>query len=87
MGWLNSAQYSTTPDWDSVKYTQMEKRVAKMGNYELLEWADVAGSGMAKAFSDLRKENSQDTILEIQEGLQALWALTRELSLRGQAGV
>jgi hypothetical protein len=75
------------PDWDILMYLKMEKRVAKMSNYELLEWADVAGSGMAKAFSDYRREPVEDSLIEIREGLQALWSLTRELDLRRKAGV
>jgi hypothetical protein len=82
---LDTSEY--TPDWDAVMYARMEKRVRGMANYELLEWADVAGSGMAKAFSDYRREADEVSLIEIREGLMALWALTRELDLRRLAGI
>ncbi len=89
MRWLSAPVNFTgiPPDWDSEVYAKMAKRVSKMASYELLEWADVCGSGMAKAYSDLRKELTQESLAEIREGLMALWAVTRELELRRLAGV
>jgi len=75
------------PDWDGLKYQRMEKRVSKMSDYELLEWADITGSGMSKSFSDYRKGAPEESLIEIREGLQALWSLVRELDLRRQAGI
>lgn len=87
MPWRSAKQYSNLPDWDDELYAKMEKRVSRMENYALLEWADITGSGMARAFSDYRKDADEVSLIEIREGLMALWALTRELSLRRKAGV
>lgn len=60
------------------------RRVQKMSVHELINWADVAGSGMAKGFMDYRKEGNLDSLLEIRDALVALSEVTEELIIRGE---
>jgi hypothetical protein len=79
--------YAEVPDWDYSLFEQQARRVAKMQNHELLDWADACGSGMSRAFSDYRRSGHEASLQELRESLQALWALVHELDVRHQAGV
>lgn len=65
----------------------MTKRLARMQNHELLDWADACGSGMSRAFSDYRRKGEEHSLEELRQSLQALWFLVHELDVRHQAGV
>ena len=61
------------------------KRVAKMNTAQLLDWADAAGSGMAKGFDDYREYHDIESIEEIGLALFTLEAVIFELKLRATA--
>jgi hypothetical protein len=67
---------------DDVELARARRRVSRMSTHELLEWADQAGTGMAKAFADFRKEGSLASLDEISVALLALTAVTDELTAR-----
>lgn len=67
-----------------------KKRLAKicagMKTFDMLEHLDAAGSGMAKATQDYRKDQDDATPLyEIQRGLREMEAVVHELRLRWEA--
>jgi hypothetical protein len=70
---------------DDQQLAAARRRVAKMGTNELLNWADVAGSGMAKGFSDYRREGDVLSLDEIHLALISLTAVTDELIIRGES--
>jgi hypothetical protein len=70
------------PNWDKRAYRSAEKRAGKMDRGMLLEYADMAGTGMAMAFSDFRREPQDVSLLEAERGLIALWAVVQELRAR-----
>lgn len=75
------------PEWDAELFAVMIKRLARMQNHELLDWADACGSGMSRAFTDYRRSGDESSLQELRESLQALWGLVHELDVRHQAGV
>lgn len=70
---------------DASELRRARRRVAKMSVHELLNWADQAGSGMAKAFDDYRKDPQMTSLDEIASGLIALTAVTEQLIARQEA--
>lgn len=74
-----------TPLAEAEEQTRARRRVARMSTHDLLEWADTAGSGMAKGFSDYRKEGQLESLDEIRYALLALVAVTDELQARQEA--
>jgi hypothetical protein len=60
-------------------------RVQKMSIHELLGWADGAGSGMAKAIDDYRRQNDMASLEEVRTALIALSAVVDELQVRHEA--
>lgn len=74
-----------TPLDEAEELTRARRRVAGMSTHALLEWADTAGSGMAKGFGDYRKEGRLESLDEIRYALLALIAVTDELQARQEA--
>ena len=74
------------PGWDLDLYAKAEHKVARLAVPVLLDFADVAGSGMARGFMDVRMhpETAQDSLREIQHGLMTLWAIAEDLIQRDQ---
>lgn len=68
--------------WQGGEYEKCRARVRRMSRTELLDWADVAGSGMAKGFMDYRKHGVVDSLEEIRLSLVQLAALVEELRER-----
>lgn len=73
--------------WSDVKELDPElekarKRVSKIATHEILNWADSAGSGMAKAFDDYRKYGEEDSLNEISRAVKQLQAVVEELKVR-----
>ena len=58
------------------------KRLARLSTHEILNWADSAGSGMAKAFDDFRKHGEKETLEEIERALKSMSAVVEELKAR-----
>lgn len=66
--------------------SRLEKVVARMAVFDLMEHMDEVGSGMAKSLQDYRKDS--DTVfhlLEIRRGLDELQVVIDELILRHEA--
>ena len=55
------------------------RRVSRMSEREMLDWADVAGSGMYKAFRDYRGGDT-DALHDIKTALIGMVAIYEELS-------
>jgi hypothetical protein len=76
------------PNWDADTYARAARRVKKMTDQALLDWTDMAGSGMEKGFRDFAAEEKPEIALcsldEISLALVSLWALNEELKLRHQ---
>lgn len=75
----------TTPGFSATDQELLKKatrRVRKQSTHDLLEWADVAGSGMAKGFSDYREHGDYASLAEIGLGLITLHAVVLELKAR-----
>lgn len=72
--------------WYTPAYRTAGKRAATMSTHDILEWTDVAGSAMAKAFSDYRKEKDPDTrgaiLEELKSAISQMQAVTEELLFR-----
>jgi len=76
------AEYSET---DQELLTRASRRCARMAITELLDWADSAGSGMAKGFDDYRKHGDLGSLEEIGLGLITLQAVVLELKAHADA--
>jgi len=70
------------PGWDPHRYDRAARKAGRLETSMALEFADMAGSGMARAFGDYRKHRSPESLAEIEEGLQVLWAITQLLRAR-----
>lgn len=74
-------------DRADIEYLEKAReRVKLMQSYDLLEWADVAGSGMSKGFMDYRRHSYVESLREIRSTLMQLVALTDELIERKERG-
>jgi hypothetical protein len=58
------------------------RRADKMSTTDLLNWADVAGSSMAKGFLDYREHGGLESITDLGLGLIALQAVIYVLKAR-----
>lgn len=68
--------------WNPGKYRKMEKTVGKHDTGFLLDYADVAGTAMAQAFADYRKEAPEESLTELGEALMTLSAIVVALQER-----
>ena len=75
----HSAEFSET---DLELMARAEKRVAKMTTTALLDWADAAGSGMAKGFMDYRQHGDLASLEDIALGMITLQAVVLQLKAR-----
>jgi hypothetical protein len=73
------------PGWSWADYLKQEKRAARLGTSFLLDYCDVAGTGMSKAFMDHREDGNLDSIAEVEKSIITLWAVTQELKTRAEA--
>lgn len=67
---------------EDAELASARRRVRKVSTHDLLEWADAAGSGMAKGFGDYRKDRELVSLEEIRTALMSLLAVTDELYAR-----
>lgn len=58
------------------------KRVSTLSTHDILNWADSAGSGMAKAFDDFRKWGEAESLEELEQAVKSLTAVVEELKAR-----
>lgn len=56
---------------DSVR-EKAKKRVSRVSTPDILNWADNAGSGVAKALDDYRRLGDKGSLDEAQRGISAL---------------
>ena len=56
---------------DSVR-ERAETRLSRLPTPEVLNWADQAGTGVAKALDDYRRLGERQSLVEAQEGVSAL---------------
>jgi hypothetical protein len=61
------------------------RRVRKQATAALIDWADVAGSQMAKGFDDYRKHRDVASLEDIALGVITLHAVVLELKARAAA--
>ena len=73
------------PGWDRDNHRKAGKRVYVMSVRELLDWTDVAGTGMAKCLQDYRRGQDLASLLEMRNTLVTMYALNEELLLRDAA--
>lgn len=59
--------------------TKTRQRVSRMSEREMLNWADLAGSGLYKAFADY-KGGDTDALEDIRIGLVGMIAIYEELA-------
>jgi hypothetical protein len=78
-------KYSDPPGWDMKSYYRVARRAHALGEYDMMAYADAAGSGMAQAFMDYTKHSDVASLNEIRAGLIQLWAVEEELRLRWEA--
>lgn len=48
------------------------KRLGMLPNHEILNWADQAGSGVAKALDDFRRLGDPDALRDAEAGVAAI---------------
>jgi hypothetical protein len=70
---------------DEELLRKASKRCAKMTTTALLDWADAAGSGMAKGFMDYRQHGDLASLEEIGLGMISLQAVVLELTVRAKS--
>lgn len=68
--------------WDSKEYNEAVKKASRMSTTSMLDWIDVAGSGMAQGFSDYRRHGDIESLYEIRRAISQIQALTEELIIR-----
>lgn len=82
---LRRAVVGRVEGWNYPRYERLSRRVRKLDTSTLLDYADMSGSGMSRAFGDLRRADDETVSLaEIEEGLQSLWAVVTELRKRSE---
>jgi hypothetical protein len=69
---------------DSIR-AKAKRRVRKTATGDLLDWADQAGSGIAKALDDYRRFSTPESLTEAQEGVSALAGVVDVLCDRASA--
>ena len=73
------------PGWNRGIYAKASKSVRTMSVRELLDWTDVAGTGMAKCLMDYRRGRDLASLCELRNTLITMYALCDELLLRDKA--
>ena len=58
------------------------RRLERLPDHEILNWADQAGSGVAKALDDFRRLRDGDALRDAEQGLAALAGAVDVLSSR-----
>lgn len=58
------------------------QRMSRLPTVEILDWADQAGSGVAKALNDFRRDGNRESLEEARIGMQALLGTVEELQSR-----
>jgi hypothetical protein len=51
---------------------RIRRRLSRLSTTEILDWADQAGSGIARALSDFRRTQDPVALLEAEKGARTL---------------
>ena len=78
---------AAVPYWDSSYFAKAAGRARVMTADAIYAWTGSAVSGMYKAMQDFRKDGRPESLLEMQEGLVAAYALLAELRSRQESGI
>ena len=57
---------------DDTTRAMVRRKVDVLSAGEILNWCDAAGTGVATALNDYRREGSIESLIDAQEGLVAL---------------
>ena len=68
--------------WDQRLYSKARTRASKLEIQELLDWSDIAGTGMAQALRVFRKERQTDILDEVRIALITLAAAVDDIQSR-----
>lgn len=68
---------------DTVR-EKVSKRVSRLSESEMLDWADIAGSGIARTLRDYQKSHEPHLLDEAREAVSALQGVIDTLAERGQ---
>lgn len=71
------------PAVDSVRAKAFE-RMDRLSRTEILDWSDMAGSGVARALQDYRRHETPESLEEARMGLQSLLGCVDVLQKRAQ---
>jgi len=71
------------PVVDSVRAKAFE-RMDRLSRMEILDWADMAGSGVARALQDYRRHETPESLEEARIGLQSLLGCVDAIQKRAQ---
>lgn len=63
------------------------ERLSRLGNPDILNWADQAGTGIAKALDDYRRLGDFGSLQEAEDALSALAGVVDVLKRRHALGV
>lgn len=66
---------------DNVR-EKVTKRVARLSEAELLDWADVAGSGIARTLREYQRSHEPELLHEAREAISALQGVIDTLTQR-----
>ena len=58
---------------------QARKRVSRLDSAAILQWADTAGAGIARALSDHQRDGSPDSLEDAYTGLLTMLGVVEEL--------
>lgn len=61
---------------------KVSKRLGRMAEVDVLDWADNVGSGVARALQDYRKDGSSESLAEARRGVQSLLGVLDALDAR-----
>lgn len=73
------------PFWKPSRYKSAKRKVAKLDEEYLFGFADAAGTAMAMAFQDYRKEGREESLAELETAVITLAAIVSSLRHRGVA--
>lgn len=59
-------------DKDDKVRDKARKRLSRLATPDVLNWADQAGTGIARALDDYRRLGERESLLEAQSGVAAL---------------
>jgi hypothetical protein len=65
-----------------IKQNKFRGRAERAASQELIGWFDGIGGGVIRALTDYQRYNYEKSLLEMQEGLEALLAITEILQAR-----